>query len=55
LLSYRLISSSRGAPVPITVSVTVLLLLVVVFAVLTFTPPHIPLFEEAATGTYGPS
>lgn len=25
------------------------------FGVVTFTPPHIPLFQEAATGAYGPS
>lgn len=55
LLSYRIISSSKGAPVPVTVSVTALLLLMVLFAVLTFMPPHIPLFQEAATGTYGPT
>jgi hypothetical protein len=55
LLSYRILSAPRPAPVPARVSLTALLLVVIVFAVLTFVPPHIPLFEEAATGTYGPT
>ena len=55
LLSYRIISSPSSGPVPVTVSVTALLLLVVLFAALTFFPPHIPLFQEATTGTYGPT
>ena len=53
-LSYRIITSPRRAPVPVTVSVVALLFLVTLFAVLTFTPPHIPLFQEATTGIYGP-
>lgn len=55
LLSYRVISSPRSAPVPVAVSVTALVLLVVLFAALTFVPPHLPLFQEAATGAYGPT
>lgn len=55
VVSYRIITSPTKPPVPVTVSVTVLLLLVVVFAVLTFVPPHIPLFQVAATGAYGPT
>jgi hypothetical protein len=54
-LSYRIIISPRGALVPAAVSVMALLLLVLLFAVLTFTPPHIPLFQEATSGTYGPT
>ena len=55
LLSYRVISSPRRAPVPFAVSVTALVLLVVLFAALTFVPPHLPLFQETATGAYGPT
>ena len=55
VLSYRIISSPRPAPVPATVSVAALLLLTVLFAVLTFKPPHLPLFQETTTGTYGPA
>lgn len=55
LLSYRVISSPRSAPVPVAVSVTALVLLVILFAALTFVPPHLPLFQEAATGAYGPT
>lgn len=53
-LSYRIITSPRSTPMPATVSVSALLLLVALFAVLTFTPPHIPLFQEATAGIYGP-
>ncbi len=49
--SYRLISSSGRLP-PLWVSVAGTMP-VISFAVLTFAPPHIPLFQEASTGTYG--
>jgi hypothetical protein len=54
-LSYRIIVSQRSRPASLQVSVTALALVVVGFAVLTFTPPHIPLFQDGVTGTYGPS
>ena len=54
-LSYRIIISARSRAAPLAVSVIALGLLVVGFGVLTFTPPHIPLFQEAATGGYGPT
>ena len=54
-LSYRIIVSPRRNAPPVTVSLLALFLLIVLFAVLTFVPPHIPLFHEAATGRYGPS
>ncbi len=54
-LSYRLIISPRSRPAPLAVSVLALVLLVLGFGVLTFAPPHIPLFQETATGEYGPT
>jgi hypothetical protein len=54
-LSYRIISSATSRPAPLAVSVTALVLLLVGFGVLTFTPPHIPLFQEVGTGVYGPA
>lgn len=54
-LSYRIITAERSWPVPLGVSAMALLLLLVGFGVLTFTPPTIPLFQEVATGSYGPS
>lgn len=54
-LSYRILGSPTRTPMPPAVSVMVLVLLVVAFGILTFTPPHIPLFEEVATGAYGPT
>jgi hypothetical protein len=54
LLSHRIISG-RSRAAPLTVSAATLALLVVGFGVLTFEPPHLPLFEETATGSYGPT
>ncbi len=51
--SYRLITSSVRVP-PLWVSVLGTVLVLAGFAALTFVPPHIPLFQEAATGAYGP-
>ena len=51
--SYRLISSSVRVP-PLWVSVVGTVLVLAGFAVLTFAPPHIPLFQETSTGAYGP-
>ena len=34
-------------------SVVLICLLVIIFTVFTFAPPHIPLFEDPITGTYG--
>jgi uncharacterized membrane protein len=53
-LSYRIITAT-GRPAPLAVSVLALGLLVVGFGVLTFKPPHVPLFQEVSTGTYGPT
>lgn len=52
--SYRLISSSGRVP-RLWVSVTGTMVLMISFAMLTFGPPHIPLFQETSTGAYGPS
>lgn len=54
-LSYRLMTSATSRPAPAEVSLMALVLLIVGFGVLTFTPPHIPLFQETATGLYGPT
>jgi hypothetical protein len=54
-LSYRLLVSERSRAPTLAVSVTALVLLVVGFGVLTFSPPHIPLFRDAPTGIYGPA
>lgn len=53
-LSYRIITA-RSRPAPLEVSALALALLVVGFGLLTFMPPHIPLFQEVATGVYGPA
>ena len=45
----------HGRTVPLRVSVTLAVLMVVGFGVLTFAPPHVPLFRQTSTGTYGPS
>jgi hypothetical protein len=53
-LSYQLICSSRRPP-PLWASVAGLALVLVGFGVLTFRPPHVPLFQEISTGSYGPT
>lgn len=52
--SYRLIASN-GRFAPLWVSVSGMMLVIVSFGVLTFVPPHIPLFRETSTGVYGPT
>jgi hypothetical protein len=54
-LSYRILTSRTTRSAPLAVSAATLGLLVVAFGVLTFAPPHLPLFQQAGTGTYGPS
>lgn len=53
-LSYRILTSQRRPPVPAVASMLALAGIVVAFAVLTHAPPHVPLFEETTTHTYGP-
>jgi len=38
---------------PALLSVGIMMLIAVAFTVLTFAPPHIPLFQDPITGTYG--
>ncbi|HET6815984.1 MAG TPA: DUF6512 family protein [Mycobacteriales bacterium] len=52
--SYRLLLAP-GREVPLRVSMTLAALMMVGFGVLTFAPPHVPLFRQTSTGTYGPS
>lgn len=54
-LSYRMITATGLPRVPRRVSVTGITLVLVAFGLLTFLPPHVPLFQEMGTGTYGPS
>jgi hypothetical protein len=54
-VSYRLITSSPVRAAPLWASVVGMALVVVGFGVLTFAPPHLPLFQEASTGVYGPA
>jgi Family of unknown function (DUF6512) len=53
-LSYRILTSRRRPPTPVVASILVLAGIVVAFAVLTHAPPHVPLFEDTTTHTYGP-
>lgn len=53
-LSHRMVSG-RIRPAPLVLSAVALVLLLVGFGVLTFEPPHVPLFEEVSSGSYGPT
>lgn len=54
-LSYRILTSPTARAAPLAVSAAALGLLVVAFGVLTFAPPHVPLFRQVGDGTYGPA
>ena len=54
-MSYRVIAAPRAPTVPQAASLAGLVLLVAGFGVLTFTPPHVPLFQEVSTALYGPT
>lgn len=51
LLGLHLYRHAKGLPLP--VPILVFGLLVAVFVTATFIPPHIPLFRDSTTGTYG--
>lgn len=53
-LSYRILTSRRRPSAPVVASIFVLAGIVIAFAVLTHAPPHVPLFEDTTTHTYGP-
>ena len=52
-LETKLLRNSLSCPLPSTVSVIGIVLIGIAFTVLTFVPPHIPLFQDPVTGTYG--
>ena len=52
-LEIRLFQRRFQCPLGNAVSITVLVVLAVVFTLFTFLPPHIPLFEDPLTDTYG--
>jgi len=53
-ISYRIQVSKRRRP-PLLVSAAALVLLFTFFAVVTFSPPHVPLFEVHSNGHFGPA
>lgn len=53
-ISYRLLVSRRRA-VRLWVSAGGIAVLLVGFGIVTFAPPHVPLFQQTSTGTYGPA
>ena len=50
-LGLHMYKYSKGIKVQI--SIGILLLLVIVFVIFTFSPPHIPLFQDSISGQYG--
>ena len=52
-LETKLFESSSFNCKSQTTAFVVLLLIAVIFVLMTFMPPHIPLFEDPITGTYG--
>lgn len=52
-LAYRLEAGNCTCQISFRIWWGVMILIAVVFTVATFAPPHIPLFRDALTGTYG--
>ena len=52
-LETKLFQKDFTCRLPALLSVGIIMLIAVAFTVLTFTPPHIPLFQDPITGTYG--
>ena len=52
-MESKLLLQNFSSPLRPKVAVSLLILLAVLFSVLTFSPPHIPLFQDPVTGTYG--
>ena len=52
-LEAKLFQTGFNCPIPSALPVAVIALIAVAFTILTFVPPHIPLFQDPLTGTYG--
>ena len=52
-LETKYLQSNRTCPIGSGVAMAMLFLIAAAFTVLTFIPPHIPLFQDPVTGTYG--
>lgn len=52
-LETKLFQKQFPCPVPAVAAFVLICLIAAVFTVLTFAPPHIPLFRDPLTGTYG--
>ena len=53
VLALHVYKNARFSHYCLYISVAILILLAVAFTVFTFAPPHIPLFMDSLTGTYG--
>jgi len=53
LTSYKMLTIGRLPPWLDKVGIVLVILLAVAFGVFTFYPPHLPIFRDALTGTYG--
>ena len=52
-MSYRLVASGVTGRFPAWLSAATIALVVLLFVTTTFAPPHIPLFRDSTTGSYG--
>ncbi len=53
LLETKLFETKKTCGLPLAVSFFILCCIVASFVIFTFTPPHLPLFEDPVTGLYG--
>jgi hypothetical protein len=54
IVSYKLLKQGKTSKTAETIALITIALLAIMFIVLTFYPPHLPIFQDSNTGQYGP-
>ena len=54
IVSYKLFKQGQTSKTTETIAIITIALLAIIFIVLTFYPPHLPIFQDSNTGQYGP-
>ena len=54
IVSYKLFKQGQTSKTTETIAIITITLLAIIFILLTFYPPHLPIFQDSNTGQYGP-
>jgi len=54
IVSYKLFKQGKTSKTTETIAIITITLLAIIFILLTFYPPHLPIFQDSNTGQYGP-